>query len=240
MEKARRLKRAAELELVEQQTEGAQNNVNLSACLDCGGKVSKRASQCPHCGAPLQQPESVDDADKTRPGPAEVAGTFQEDDTEVDDLPAEANNLSRVNGKITYDGKPLADARIRMEGVDGGVSRVYSCDSKEDGSFEIEAAYSTAILQGAPVGRYKVLVGKFKKEAISETSDPDEDEAAELELVEQQTEGGPDLLEAASRSLVNAKFNLSSTTPLTVEIKKGPNRLLLQLKNDGTGTVQSR
>ena len=110
----------------------------------------------------------MDDADKTRPGPAEVAGTFQEDDTEVDDLPAEANNLSRVNGKITYDGKPLADARIRMEGVDGGVSRVYSCDSKEDGSFEIEAAYSTAILQGAPVGRYKVLVGKFKKEAISE------------------------------------------------------------------------
>ena len=27
----------------------------LTECDDCGGKVSKRAATCPHCGAPLTQ-----------------------------------------------------------------------------------------------------------------------------------------------------------------------------------------
>ena len=28
-------------------------NDKLTSCDDCGGKVSKRAATCPHCGAPL-------------------------------------------------------------------------------------------------------------------------------------------------------------------------------------------
>ena len=30
-------------------------NDKLTSCDDCGGKVSKRAATCPHCGAPLTQ-----------------------------------------------------------------------------------------------------------------------------------------------------------------------------------------
>jgi TM2 domain-containing membrane protein YozV len=32
-------------------------NPNLISCPDCDGKVSKRASACPHCGSPLSEPK---------------------------------------------------------------------------------------------------------------------------------------------------------------------------------------
>ncbi len=152
----------------------------------------------------------------------------------------ETEDVNPVTGKITYDGKPLAGARIRLESTAGGASRVYACDSQADGSFTIEAVYSTETKQGAPAGNYKILVGKFEKdESATEESDPDADEAAELELVEQQTEGGEDVIEAASaKSQINEKFNNSSTTPLTVEVKAGANSITIDLKDDGTGTVK--
>jgi len=144
-----------------------------------------------------------------------------------------------VNGKITYDGKPLAGARIRLEATDGA-SRVYACDSKADGTFEIEAVYATETKKGAPVGKYKVLVGKFEKDTSAATeTDPDADEAAELELIEQQTESGEDVVEAVSvKNQIHEKFNYSSTTPLTVEVKAGVNNITIDLKSDGTGTVK--
>ena len=54
---------------------------------------------------------------------------------------AETEDTNPVTGKITYDGKPLGDARIRLEAAAGGASRVYACDSKADGTFEIEAVF---------------------------------------------------------------------------------------------------
>lgn len=36
-------------------------NTKLSSCPDCDGKVSKRASSCPHCGSPLGGPEMLPD-----------------------------------------------------------------------------------------------------------------------------------------------------------------------------------
>ena len=42
----------------------SERTTNLTACPDCGEKVSKRAAACPHCGAPLSgtqtQPSTVD------------------------------------------------------------------------------------------------------------------------------------------------------------------------------------
>jgi len=36
----------------------SQSTANLAACSDCGGKVSIRATTCPHCGAPLTEQAS--------------------------------------------------------------------------------------------------------------------------------------------------------------------------------------
>jgi RNA polymerase subunit RPABC4/transcription elongation factor Spt4 len=33
------------------------NNNNIIECRDCGGRISKRASHCPHCGAPSIEEE---------------------------------------------------------------------------------------------------------------------------------------------------------------------------------------
>ena len=58
-------------------------------------------------------------------------------------------------------------------------------------------------------------------------------------MVEQQTEDGPDVTElAAAKTQINEKFNNSSTTPLTLEVKAGENSFTIDLKSDGTGTVK--
>ena len=151
---------------------------------------------------------------------------------------SDTEDVNPVTGKITYEGKPLAGARIRLEATAGGASRVYSCDSQADGSFTIEAAYSTETKQGAPVGTYKILVGKFEKdESATEESDPDADEAAELAEVENQQEGD-DVVDDAVKSQINEKFNNSSTTPLEATINEGENTITLELKSDGTGSVK--
>ena len=51
----------------ESSPDGAQRNANLAACPDCAGMVSKRAATCPHCGAPLEKMEPVDDAGMAAP-----------------------------------------------------------------------------------------------------------------------------------------------------------------------------
>ena len=48
-------------------------NPNLSACVDCGGIVSKRATACPHCGAPIQTAEQLVDTQSGNEGLVEVA-----------------------------------------------------------------------------------------------------------------------------------------------------------------------
>ncbi|MFP6574402.1 MAG: hypothetical protein VB912_04570, partial [Pirellulaceae bacterium] len=119
-------------------------------------------------------------------------------------------------------------------------SRVYACDSKADGTFEIEAVFSTETKKGAPLGKYKVLVGKFEKDnSQAENFDPDEDEDREMAMLEAQTMDGPDPTEAASaKTQINEKFNNSSTTPLTLEVVAGENFFTIDLQSNGTGTVK--
>jgi len=140
--------------------------------------------------------------------------------------------LNPVIGTIIYDGKPLAGARIRLEAT-RGAPRVYACDSKSDGTFEIEAVYATKTKKGAPAGNYRILVGKF-----GNPPDPAVGEAAELELVEQSTNEGNIVEDAASRSQINAKFNNSSTTPLKIDIIPGANNVTIDMKSDGTGAIK--
>ena len=122
---------------------------------------------------------------------------------------AETEDVNPVTGKITYDGKPLGDARIRLQAVDGGTSRVYACDSKADGTFEIEAVFSTETKKGAPLGKYKVMIGKFEK---YEHADPD--------------------IGVFQKTVINKKFNSASTTPLELEVVEGKNVFRIDLKSD--------
>ena len=137
--------------------------------------------------------------------------------------------VNPVIGKIIYDGKPLTDARIRLQATTRGASRVYACDSKSDGTFEIEAVYATKTKKGAPVGKYKVLVGKFERDTIGVVNpDFDANEDAEMEMI-------VDVMTAKSQ--INEKFNNPLTTPLRVDVATGVNNITIDLKSDGTGTV---
>jgi len=143
---------------------------------------------------------------------------------------ADTEDTNPVTGKITYDGEALAGARIRLQG-DAGVSRVYSYTTDADGKFDIEAHYSTEVKKGAPVGKYKVLIGKWEiDESAADTADPD----AEVEALEQLG----DEEAAPPKSLINEKFNNPSATPLTLEVKAGENNFTIELKSDGSGVVK--
>ncbi|HIA18866.1 MAG TPA: hypothetical protein EYN70_05510 [Planctomycetaceae bacterium] len=149
--------------------------------------------------------------------------------------------LFPVNGVITFDGKPLADARIRLQIVSGVASRVFACDSKADGSFAVEAAFSQENKFGAPAGEYHVLVGKFGGDPLPVAGDGDADETAELAQIEAQAESTSNLVAATpARSRINEKFNNTSTTPLRLSVKAGGNSFAIDLKSDGTGTVTAR
>ena len=186
----------------------------------------------------IEAAQAIDDQGPEAAGDPDIAPASIEPSTQ---RPTASKTIFPVTGMITYDGKPLGDARIRLVAAAGGASQVYACDSKADGTFEIEAVYSTETKKGAPLGKYKVLVGKFEKDSSgANDTDPDADEAAELELVEQQTEDGEDVVEAAAaKSQISGKFNNSSTTPLKLEVKQGKNSFRIDLKSDGTGKVKA-
>ena len=175
--------------------------------------------------------DSTDDSAAKRTAPGSITKIEA-----AQNLVTTEETIFPVTGKITYDGQPLADARIRLEAVAAG-SRVYACDTKDDGSFEIEAFYADATKLGAPLGEYKVLIGKFQRDEPEEF-EPALDDLG-LEQVEEQTEAGPAVLETPARSMVNEKFNYSSTTPLMLEVKEGKNSFRIDLKSNGTGTVKA-
>ena len=133
-----------------------------------------------------------------------------------------------VTGVITYDGEPLADARLRLEVVDGVASRVYACNSKADGSFAIEGVFAQGKKMGAPVGDYRVVVGKFQGEPLPGSRPlPPENDSNLVSAV-------------PATSRINEKFGVSGTTPLRMSVKAGENSFAIALKSDGTGMVTDR
>ena len=92
--------------------------VKLTACPDCGGKVSKRASQCPHCGAPLKPTGPVDEADKAKPSPVKVAAAAK----------AAAEKVAAGQAATK---KPARETPLTLKGHSGGVTSVsFSPDGK--------------------------------------------------------------------------------------------------------------
>lgn len=112
---------------------------------------------------------------------------------EVEKLPTHP-----VSGTVMISGKPLPDADVRFVAVsDGKVAPRGKTDS--NGKYTLS---SFAVDDGAPVGKYKVLV------TISVVKEGDEYEAE------------PDF----SKSPVNMKFGSPKTTPLEAEVKDGENK----------------
>ena len=206
---------------------------NLQALLDStddsGDKVTGSITK-------IEAAQEIDDQGPEDTGEPERAPKPDIDPASIEpstQQPTASQIIFPVAGTITYDGKPLTGARIRLEAAGRRASRVYACDTKPNGTFEIVAVYSTGVKSGAPIGKYKVLVGKWEKDE----TDSDElgfEEALELELIEEESEVAP-----APKSLILEKFSNASLTPLKLEVKEGKNSFRIDLKSDGTGTVKA-
>jgi hypothetical protein len=133
--------------------------------------------------------------------------------------PTASNALSQVMGRITYDGKPLSDARIRMLNA---VGRIYAAESTKDGSFNITSVEASGTRNGAPTGKYKVLISKYPRQTASDDDGSFNSNDSQL-----------------AKSIINEVFDKPSTTPLKLEVKEGKNSFRIDLKSDGTGTVKA-
>ena len=203
---------------------------NLQALLDStddsGDKVTGSITK-------IEAAQEIDDQGPEDAGEPERAPKPDIDPASIElstQRPTASQTIFPVTGTITYDGKPLADARIRLEETGRGTSRVYASKlTTPKGTFAIEAAYIDGAKLGAPAGTYKVLVGKF---ALTEEGDPDADDGG--------LESSEDLGDALDvKTVINNKFNNSSTTPLILEVQAGPNSFRIDLKSDGTGAVKA-
>jgi hypothetical protein len=214
----------------------AQRNASLSACPDCGEKVSKRASQCPHCGAPLEQAKAK--RNKT-------SLSFMGADSAVEP----------VSGVVTYNGQALENADVTFHPVAnnerGMQSRASSAKTDAEGRFIIITPFQDGSdvlrLEGAPAGSYKVTVTKIKQkqyaavdgpppEDSENNAGPSGDYMAEMGQMNEDGSGGAPVQE----HLIHEVFHLNYTTPLkNVEVMEGRNVFKIELKEDGTGTVSA-
>src|SRR5262245_28829477 len=125
-----------------------------------------------------------------------------------------------VTGKVTFDGKPLANAEIWLVPTSENVKnakvtiRPYA-KTKADGTFRVTSYF---VDDGAPVGEYAVMVVP-----AGSRTDTDEDRAmhrpSENKAIERR------------RGSFLAKYKDPTTSGLTVAVKDAPNQLDLELKS---------
>ncbi|MDR1140418.1 MAG: hypothetical protein LBL62_01910 [Planctomycetaceae bacterium] len=126
-----------------------------------------------------------------------------------------------VTGTVTYQGKPIANALVAFIPQSSEL-RGASAMTKDNGTFTLLT--QGAATSGAMAGEYKILVSKFievdnfGKEVIREPSGP------------YNPNNPPPLqIQYPQKNLLPEKYNNAETTPLTANITKGKNHLVLQL-----------
>lgn len=115
--------------------------------------------------------------------------------------------VTRVTGTVTLDGKPLADARVALEGKADRKLGSASTRTDANGHFQLEADARSG-RQLRP-GTYRVFISKLvdKRGKVPEDDDPGQMEAS-----------------GAVQNLVPAQYSDPERAP-TVELKAGANDL---------------
>ncbi len=135
-----------------------------------------------------------------------------------------------VGGRVTLDGKPLAGARVALQQIEGQASRVFAATSDSQGTYQIQAAYSTGTYQGAPIGRYKVTVIKV---ALAELSEEEFDKKYQAAIETVRETGEPVSLDDPAY-LVDKRYTSGGTTPFEIEVKEGRNTFDFKLTSTPT------
>jgi hypothetical protein len=125
-------------------------------------------------------------------------------DSDEKGVPRKLRPTHPVEGKLHYDGQPLAGATVAFHSYNANTKRwTWVCDGRSDekGRFEVTTYYR---FDGAPTGEFAVTVTKRDK--------PD-------------TEGDP------AKNLLPAAYADPDATPLKVTIREGANDLTFELKS---------
>ena len=140
----------------------------------------------------------------------------------------EIPELHVVQGKVTLDGKPLADARVALHRSEPGASRVFAANTNAEGIYNIKALYTHGEFIGAPAGRYKVTVIKVSPSELN-----DEEFARQFQ---QEIEAGAVEGNSPRTSnppyLVNPQYVSTITTPFEIEVQAGNNKHDFSLTSD--------
>ena len=117
----------------------------------------------------------------------------------------------KVTGKVTYNGKPVAGAKVVFtDGKEGGaVANGPTATTDEDGEYA---------LIGVPPGSYKVVVYKFNPKPGAKL--PPEGEGLDMEQLEASGMGVHAL---------PAKYSRPASTTLVAQVESGENEVPLKL-----------
>ena len=141
----------------------------------------------------------------------------------------EIPELHVVQGKVTIDGKPLADARVALHRSEPGASRVFAANTNAEGIYNIKALYTRGEFTGAPAGRYKVTVIKVSP---SELSDEEFARQYQQRIESGAVEGNSPSERSNPPYLVNPQYVSTITTPFEIEVQAGNNKHDFSLTSD--------
>jgi len=127
-------------------------------------------------------------------------------------------DVQHVEGIVTLDGKPLADATVCFTPLGGGLPAAGMTDAS--GRFRLSASVGGKYGRGTTPGEYRVTVEKLVRARSPEAA------AAEA--------GGWKLLAADGdiRRLTPAEYANSSRSPLRADVKRGRNAYEFALMQD--------
>ncbi|VTS04524.1 transthyretin-like family protein [Tuwongella immobilis] len=125
---------------------------------------------------------------------------------------------TKVNGKVTLDGQPVAGATVTFVG--DGHSGTGTAFTKPDGTFEMVSPVDANA--GILNGKYKVLITKIDSKNADKIADPTSKDAIKQMMA--AAKGGS----AAPKNQLPTQYASPDKTPLTVEVP--PASMPLELK----------
>lgn len=129
--------------------------------------------------------------------------------------PPDMPRLSNCKITITQENVPLDNATVSLVNAESNGTGKWGAGGKTNASGEVEI-YTNGFYQGAPAGKYKIVITKTEIEP-SRNPPPPSPESPDYEnwIKKYGNEIRP------VYSLVEKKFTLADTTPLEIEIQDG-------------------